>query len=474
MLRKLFTHTAIYGIAPHVSKFASFFVLPIVTKYLTPLDYGVYGVLTATVGAISVFATLGLRVVLVNSFYKSPSQYKWLWRQVYGFLSLWIIPYALLSALLIYLFIPHEAKENVWMIILINVAPLVFFGQTNTIASTYYQVNKRPLPIAVRTAIFGTLTVLLNLYTIAVLKLGYMGWFWSTFIVGILNNLSYWIPLNFKLGITPIFNFKWRLIKNSLKISVPTISHYYSSYLLNASDKLVLELMSVSTGDIGKYNVAYTFGNYFSNLGNASGFAIGPLLNDCYKNNEDIKARNLIFLQQTIFLVLSFAVCLWLKELFQFFIRNESLNDMYYLGVIIVMAYNYRPMYFGSNAKLMYSDKTNILWRVSFVAGIINVGLNFALIPFFGFEVAAYTTFISLMYMGYAGYFMKIFKEVNPVDYYPVLWLLGTIFLTVLVYFLVELQIYIKIALSIALVLFALWVMMRLRQKINETKKGNK
>src|SRR5688572_31754143 len=250
MLRKLFSHTLIYGAAPHVSKIASFFVLPIVTQYLSPIDYGVYGVLTATIGSVSVFASLGLRIVLVNSFYKSPSQYKWLWRQIYGFLSIWVIPYALASAGLVYWIIPEEAMENVWTIIFINVAPLVFFGQTSTLATTYYQINKKPLPIALRTAFFGTLTVLLNLYTIAVLRLGYMGWFWSTFIVGVLNNLSYWIPLNTTLGIKPIFNFKWRTIKKSLKVSFPTIPHYYSTYLLNSSDKVVLEFLNVSTANI--------------------------------------------------------------------------------------------------------------------------------------------------------------------------------------------------------------------------------
>jgi O-antigen/teichoic acid export membrane protein len=473
MIRKLFSHTAIYGLAPQVSKVASFFVLPIVTQYLTPLDYGVYGVLTATVGSISIFASLGLRIVLINSFYKSPNHFKWVWRQVYGFLSLWIIPYAFLSALLVYLIIPEEAKSNVWQIIFINIFPLIFFGQTSTIATTYYQISKKPMPIAIRTAIFGTLTVLLNLYTIAVLKMGYMGWFWSTFFVGILNNLSYWIPLNMKLKITPILNFKWRLIKDRLKVSMPTIPHYYSSYLLNTSDKLVLEFLNVGTANIGRYNAAYTFGNYFSNLGTASGLAIGPLLNECYKKNDDRKARNLIYLQQVVFFALSFLVSIWLKELFQFFIRNEELNKMYYLSVIIVMAYNYRPMYFGANAKLMYSEQTKVLWRVSFIAGVTNVVLNLVLIPFFGFEVAAFTTFIALMYMGYAGYFMKGFKNSTTVNFYPLTWLASTIVLTGLAYYIVTLSVLIKIITTLIVIPVIIWFMARLRKMLNGSKRNS-
>jgi O-antigen/teichoic acid export membrane protein len=430
MIRKLFSHTAIYGLAPHVSKFASFFVLPLVTQHLTAIDYGVYGVVTAAVGLISVLASLGLRLVLVNSFFKSPNHYKWQWRQIYGFLTIWSMPYTIVTSILLYLIVPGEASDNVWAIIALNVIPLIFFGQTSTIAMTYYQVNKKPMPIALRTITIGLLTIFLNWYTISILKMGYMGWFWSTFIAGIINNISFWIPLNIGLKITPIFNFKYRLLKQNLKVSLPTVPHYYSGYLLNTSDKLLMEFLKVDSASIGKYNVAYTFGNYFNTLGVASGLAVGPLLNECYKAGNEVKARSLIFIQQVIFLLLSFAICLWMKELFYFFIRNEELNKMYFLGVIIVMGYNYRPMYFGANAKLMYVEKTKLLWRVSFVAGILNVTLNLIFIPVFGYEAAAYTTYVSLLYMGYAGYFFKEFREHTKVAYHPLLWLLLTVVIT--------------------------------------------
>jgi O-antigen/teichoic acid export membrane protein len=470
MIRKLFSHTIIYGAAPHVSKVASFFVLPIVTQYLTAVDYGIYGVVTATTGLISVLANLGLRVVLVNSYYKHPHRYKWAWRQIYGFLRVWLFPFAACSSLLVYLIIPKEAGDNIPIIIALNVLPGLLFGQTATIATTLYQVQKKPIPIAMRTAIFGTLTVLLNLYTIAILKMGYMGWFWSSFIVTILNNASYWFPLNRKFGVTPIFNFKRRFIKRSLKISLPTIPHYYATYLLNTSDRLVMQFVNVSTANIGKYNAAYTFGNYFSNLGIASGLAVGPILNECYQRKDDRTARNLIFLQQTVFLLLSVAVSLWLKELFEFFIRNDELNQTYGLGVIIVMAYNYRPMYYGANAKIFFEEKTNVLWRVSFVAGALNVVLNLIFIPIFGYPVAAITTFVCLMYMGYSGYYLKAFRDHNTLNYYPELWMGLTIALTVAVYFMVEMPLIYKVVTTLLLVPVGAVGMLRLRKKIHEKK----
>ena len=75
MLKKLFSHTAIYGLAPQITKIASFFSLPLITAELTDLDYGIAGIMTAYTASISVLAALGLKVVLVNSFFKSPAIY---------------------------------------------------------------------------------------------------------------------------------------------------------------------------------------------------------------------------------------------------------------------------------------------------------------------------------------------------------------------------------------------------------------
>ncbi|RPA68087.1 lipopolysaccharide biosynthesis protein [Cyclobacteriaceae bacterium YHN15] len=470
MIKKLFSHTAIYGLAPQISKIAQFFVLPIITKDLTEIDFGVAGILTAYTSAISVLAILGLRIVLVNSFFKSPSQYKWAWRQLYGFLIVWNFIYASLLAILIYFVVPIEATENRLLIMILNVAPLVIFGPVGNIGSTFYQLKQKPFQIGIRTAIFGVLGVILNLYFISHLKLGYMGWFWSSFITVILSNLSYWYPVNIILGLKPIFNFKWRLIKNSLRISLPTVPHYYSGYLLNSSDKMVMDLVQIQTGEIGKYNAAYTVGNMVQQLGVAAGLAIGPILTQEFKKKNDLAARNYVFLLQGFFLIFTFILSIWLKEIFHFLIKNEVLSQMYSLGIIIVMSYNYRPMYFGSNAKLMFEEKTNIIWKVTFVAGLINVVLNLILLPIYGFEVAAYTTFIALMYMGYAGYFLPVFKKINRINFYPLRWLILTCILSVIAYYMVELNFSHKILITILGFGISFMVLQKFRSKINGVK----
>jgi O-antigen/teichoic acid export membrane protein len=448
MIKKLFLHTLIYGITPQVSKIASIFALPIITTHLTELDFGIFGLITAIVGSLEVFNTLGLNVVLSNSFFKNPGQYKWAWRQIYGFLILWNIPYAFILATILYFFIPAEAAHNTWIIILLNVVPVVFFGPTSVLGAMYYQLKQKPLQIGIRGAIIGLITVALNIYFIAGLKWGYLGWFFAICISQMLYHISYFIPLIRKIKIRPIFNFKWRFIRHQIKISLPTIPHYYGAYLLDTSDRVVMKIVNISTVNIGLYNVANTVGNFVQSGGSAASQAIGPMLLQSYKNRQEVEARKLIFVLQTFFLCVTSILSIWMKEIFVLLINNKELQAVYPLAIIITMATNYRPMYIGANARLFYIEKTKVLLKVSFTAGVLNVLVNITLMPIYGYQVAAYTTFACLMYMGYSGYFLKEYRDNCVLRYYPFVWLLSTMLLTAISLFLVEEDNLLRISMS--------------------------
>lgn len=461
MLKKLLSNSLIYGLAPQVSKIAGIFALPVITKDLTATDFGIWGIVMAYIGSLQALNMLGMGVVLSNAFFKMPCQYKWLWRQIYGFLSIWIIPFSALVGVILYLIMPIEIGDNAIALISLLLLPNIIFGPTTLLGTFYYQLGQNPTPIAIRTAVFGLLTITLNLYTISYLKMGYMGWAWSSFVVTLLMNFSYWVPLNLWLGYTPIFNFKWRTIRNSFEIGVPTIPHQYSGFLLNSSDRIVLDQLNTSTSNLGEYNLASQFGNYFQQLFGAANQAVSPMMLKSYKNKNDLEARNLIFVLQILGLAGTFFFCLWSKEIFFLLIKNKTLSQTYPLAIIIIMAHNYRPMYIGAMNKLFYLEKTALLWRVSFIAGASNLLLNFIFVPLFGFAAAAYTTFGSLMYLGFSGFFIKKIREVQEVNYYPIFWLTTIVCLTALVYFLVELAIKIKILISLILIVSSIFLLLK-------------
>src|SRR5262245_33413621 len=59
-IRTLGRHAAIYGLGTVLAKLASFIMLPIYTRYLTPADYGVLELLSMTIDLIGMLTGMTL------------------------------------------------------------------------------------------------------------------------------------------------------------------------------------------------------------------------------------------------------------------------------------------------------------------------------------------------------------------------------------------------------------------------------
>ncbi len=454
MLRKLLSHAAIYGLSAQVPRLAGVLVLPIITRYLSTTDYGVAGVVTAYASALVMLQSLGLSVVMTNTYAQHPNRYKWIWRQLHGFISLYSLGYGLLMIAILYFAVPPEAHEHRLSIALLYSLPAMLFANTDMQASLYYQLSQKPLLLGARTFVVGAITVILNVYTIAYLRMGYMGWFYANFFGHLSGFIVNCYSIYFRQGFWPIFNFKWYRIKSALKISLPVLPHNMSFFLLDTSDRLVLDTLRVPLPRIGLYNVASSFGSYFMIASGAIVQAASPFYLRYYKQSAGLdgalQARRMTFALQAMFLAATTIGCLWLKEIFHLLIRNEELQQAYPLAIIILMGYNFRPMYLAVINLLVYRENTNKLWRISAVAGVANVVLNFILVPVFGYQAAAYTTFAALMYMGYSGYFLKEYKQAALVKFYPMVWLSITVAALLVVYNLADVEVVYKVWLTAA------------------------
>lgn len=455
MFKKLFTNTLIYALGPQLPKIASLFVLPIITKDLTAVDYGVSGIVMAYTGLLSGIKDLGMAVNMSNSFYKYPGRWQTTWRQLHGYLSYWSIWFTLIQGILLYFVIPSEAANHRWLIIGLYSIPSLFFDVTIIFGSRYYQLAQRPFYMAMVSALVGAICIALNLITISYFKMGYLGWFLSTFIGTFISFLFYFFPLYFKYKLLPIFRSRKRFIRNQLKVALPTIPHSYSSYLLNTSDRIVMNVLGIKIEQQGTYNLAYTFGSYFDFAGTAVGMAVLPSYTKLYSLNKEKDIKVLTFLLQSVFLIGSFIVCLWLKEIFLLFIKNANLQSAYILGIIIIMGYNYRPMYWAVGMKLSFYEQTEHLWKMSFGAGIVNIILNFIFIPIYGFKVAAITSFVGLMWIGFSGFFLKSYIKMKTENYHHFLWMLGICGTSVLVYVLKDIPVFHKLGITIIVILLS-------------------
>lgn len=439
---------------PQIPKIANLLVLPVITQFLSPTDYGIYGTLLAYTGLLAGLRMMGFDVLLINSFFKK-SAWKNYWKRYLGGLYAYNFAFAWVYGFLLYTFMPKEVGENTFIVLALIIIPSTFFSVINKFGGRYFQLKQKPQYIAIVTIIVGSITVLMNLYTIAYLKLGYMGWFISTAIGESISFICYSIPIVKNLGIRPKITLNRNFWKKSIRVALPTVPHNYSTYLLNSSDRLVMDQLKTPIDQIGIYNLAYIFGGYMEFFGNAVGMAVGPIIAGLF-NKKTKQAENqiksLIFFLQTTFLAICFVVSLWVKELFNLLIRNDNLSIAYPLSIIIIMGYAYRPLYWASVNKLMFYEHTNKLWRISFIAGLINVGLNLIFIPIYGIYAAAITTLISLIYLGLSPYFIKEYQAMQNAKIYPVIWMILIVIFTGIAFYLKDINPGIKVICSLLVI----------------------
>lgn len=436
-------------------------MLPLLTPHLTAFDYGVYGILMSYLILITSLKDLGFGVVFVNTFYRYPNRWPILWRMLYGHLIFWSFVYLILQVFVLYIALPKGESYKFKYILLLTAIPSLFFETSNMIGNYYYRFKERPNVIAIIGIVAGLCSLIATYYCIVVLKLGYMGWFVGTFVSSFVMFVCYFYPVHFKIRLTPILKFRKQFISKHLKISLPMIPHNYSSYLLNSSDRMVMDWYKINLNQVGLYNIAYRFGNALEIMGEAVGMAVGPQYVKLYtkKNYEGLfAARRLTFFLMVVFLSFTFLISLWLKEIFALLIHNASLVNAYSLGIIIMMGYSYRPMYWATVNKLGSFDRTNVLWRISFVAGALNLLLNLIFIVKFGVYGAAVITFISLMFVGFSGFHLKAYKKLEGLNHYSLLWLVLIIIMTGVAYYLKDVSLLIKLFVTLLISVFLFFI----------------
>lgn len=445
MLKDLLKGSAIYGIAPFVPKILTVFLLPVLTRYLTSTDYGIIGTITSITFAVQALQDLGLRTLLPNYFYKCRLQYKVMWREVYGFLSLWMIIFAIIQAVLLYFFIPAEAEANKWLIIILGNFSTVFFGPTSMIGQMYYQLNLKPTPVAWRIVLAGVTTILVNFVCVVVYKWGYMGAYVSGFAGSFLANLSYWPVVNRSLGLSPIYNFNWRFIRRLLKISLPTVPHYYSGYLMNSSNVVAMNYYGRKQSEIGYLTMAQSISSMFDTLLNAVNQVFGPMTYKFIHENNKGEMKRLLYTYIMMAYTATFLFSLWSREVYDVLISNEEIAATYKYSIILVMALNYRPLYVYCIDYFFYHEHTVQMLGITFMAGIVSFIFYFTMIPYLGIWAALFGFYLGCLYLGYSGYFYRFYKEKTIYQIRWFMFLTLQLLMTAVAFYFVDVTIWIKL-----------------------------
>lgn len=458
MFRKITGDAFVYSILPQLPRLLNIVLLPFTTPYLSTLDFAIFGTVMAYVAGFELLKGLGLDVILLNSFFQKPTEYKIIWGKIQSIISISSVILSVLIGLILYYILPDELTQYAKIrVVVITSIPSMAFAGLGKIGVLYYQYNNKPFPIVVRSILIGTLAVILNYYSIVSLRLGYMGWFYSGVVTGLLLPISYIYPIWIKEKIRPVYAIAWTEIRKMLSVSLPLLPHYYSNYFLNYSDRILLNLYHTPNAQVGLYNLGYSVSGNFRYVTTSIDRVIGPVFHrELRDKHQDANAiEQIVNVLAMGYLAIGFLGGLWMREVFHILIKNPGLVSSYTIAIIILFSFATRPLYNGAQSFLFYNEKTKNLWKVTFMSGVLNIVLNIIFIPMFGVMAAAVNTLVCIAASHYGVFLLKDFRELTTVDFKPIRWILVTAIVFSTAWMLRDSSVLVKVALTVCLAMAA-------------------
>ena len=136
---------------------------------------------------------------------------------------------------------------------------------------------------------------------------------------------------------------------------------------------------------------------------------ISPIVFDLYKLGTEV-AQDLIgkIVRLWFFVSLSVAVIigLWVPDIFRLLYRKAELSNAYPMAIILIFGFCYRPIFVAIANKAIFEKRTFEVLKITVVAALSNVLLNFVFIGYYETWAATLNTVIAYFVMGVAGYFL--------------------------------------------------------------------
>lgn len=265
--------------------------------------------------------------------------------------------------------------------------------------------------------------------------------------------------------------------KPAVLFNIPLIPHYLSTVLLSSSDKVMIEKLA-DVENAGLYTLAYSFSSLTLVVFGAINSAYNPF------SMKAIKEKNYQVLASTTRVMMLFSM------MFAVILTYLAPEGLYVLGggkveylqalpivpVLIVGIFLSSFYFVFSNIEFVH-EKTKYIFPITLVGALLNIGLNYLLIPSLGYEVAAYTTFVGYIFISVCHYGISrvLIKEDVYQIRYILLYLLVFMLLSSAALLVYRIHFILRYILVTGLIGIAIWYGLKHKDilfKKNESTKG--
>lgn len=375
--KKLISSTGTYTVSKIINAAIPFLLMPVLTRYLTPTDYGIIAMFSVLLGIVSPFLGLSLHgAVGVRYFDRSETD---LPKYIGNCFIILAVSTSVVS-LAMWLFARpislYSAFPRRWLWTVVVVAAAQFAG---LIQLTLWQAELKP----VRYAVFQNLQTLVNVGLTLLLVVG-LGMNWQGRIDAQVTTMAV-----FGIAAVVFLRGSGRLnltydrprAASALRFGIPLIPHALGGMLMVQTDRIFLANM-VGVATAGIYTVGYQFGSVIELLSASFNQAFSPWLFERLNRDEPGMKRRIVKLTYVYFgviLLLAMFLALVVPWFLTFFVGKDFVEAGKYV-FWIVLGYACNGMYYMVANYIFYTAKTAVLAWVTFSTALLNIAFNYIFI----------------------------------------------------------------------------------------------
>lgn len=388
---KLIRSAGIYTITSVVNSAIPFFLLPILTRYLSPADYGIVSMFSVLLSLVTPFIGVNVNGAIARIYYEKDTVDIKEYITNCGYI---LLISSSLVAIFFYIFAEVIAKFSSVPIQLLGAIIVVSFAQfIIKVVLTLWQVQVKPVQYGIFQITQTGLNMILSIVFVVLVGLTWQGRIYAQIISGVLFSLvglailikNKWLK----------FNFNSAYIKHALNYGIPLIPHALGGVIITMTDRVFITKM-VGIETTGVYTVGYQIGMIINLLATSFNQAYVPWLFTKLKENilkSKIKIVRFTYVYFVTIIVLAMTLSLIASPLLNVFIGREFAESNIYV-TWIALGYAFNGMYLMVVNYIFYVEKNHILAKITILTGVLNVILNYFFIKTFGAIGAAQATTI--------------------------------------------------------------------------------
>ncbi|TXI91478.1 MAG: hypothetical protein E6Q33_10185 [Neisseriales bacterium] len=400
MLKQFIQHSSIYTLATFVSRGASFIMLPILTHYLQPKDYGILDLITVLSGFVALICGLELYQGLARYIPESKSfnEKKILFSSVITYIIIAYLIFSILANLVMPIITKYIIPINHF--ITFNIILLILLSQAiNTYITNLLRFELKQHKTLIVDVTPIVISTVLNIIFIIYLKLELAGAIFALLLASLSGNV---IGLYFVRNYLT-FNIDTAKIKELIIFCLPLLISAIATITLNFSDRIIIKA-NLSLTELGLFGVGYRFANVVTILISGIAASIFPLIYGSM-NNPDFRQQFSKLVNKTlpIIILIITVIITYGDEIIRLIVAKEYYSSIpvfrnIAIGLLFSQLYIFTP-------GLHINKRLTSILIINVISAAVNLLLCYYLARIYGINGVSIATMLSNIIL-FSSYFI--------------------------------------------------------------------